>query len=188
VVHLIIAQATANPFNSPPPWLDEGLATYYQEVKDPRFDRVLNSAVQGGTLIPLRALNAGFPDDPNLALLSYAESESVVQFIIEQKGQDRMAALINVFRDGVSYDQAVQKSLGISLDELDREWKAWLGYQGDKPTTAHKPSSPGNGNPAERLPDLLTHLDALTYAAIALLCLVSGAVIVTRFVAARREE
>jgi hypothetical protein len=29
-IHLMVAQATANPFNSAPRWLDEGLAEYFE--------------------------------------------------------------------------------------------------------------------------------------------------------------
>jgi hypothetical protein len=132
VVHLMVAQATRNPFNSPPAWLDEGLATLYQTVDDPRMESILQRAVREGRLIPVRALNSSFPVDPDQALLSYAESRSVVQFIVEQLGEERMAALLQVFCDGVSYDEAVQQALGMTIDELDAAWKAWLGYQGDR--------------------------------------------------------
>jgi hypothetical protein len=143
-VHLIVHQATANPFNTPPPWLDEGLATYFQTVQDTRFDPILQSAVRSGQLIPIRALNSSFPDDPNQALLSYAESESIVRFILEKQGNDRMSALLHAFQGGVSNDQAVQIAFGFSLDELDKEWKAWLGYGGDKQVAAT--INPGNGD------------------------------------------
>ena len=131
VVHVVMAQATANPYNAPPPWLNEGIASYYQEVPDDRFAPVLQRAVREGRLDTVRALNSAFPPDPAAAILAYAESESIARFIIEEKGTDAMADLINVFREGVSYDEAVQRALGISLDELDQEWKAWLGYPGD---------------------------------------------------------
>ena len=131
VVHLMVAQATRNPYNSPPAWLDEGLAAYYQEVDDPRFGPILERAVREGRLIPVRALNSSFPVDPEQALLSYAESRSVVQFIVEQMGEKRMAALLRVFQEGVSYDDAVQRALGMTMEELDQAWKAWLGYPGD---------------------------------------------------------
>jgi hypothetical protein len=40
----------------------------------------------------------------------------------------------------MSYDEAVQSSLGLSLDQLDAEWKAWLDYPGDAPP--EQPSAP----------------------------------------------
>jgi hypothetical protein len=135
-VHLIVHQATENPFNEPPPWLDEGLATYYQAVADPRFAPVLQNAVRTGTLIPVKALNSTFPDDPNQALLSYAESESIVNFILKSKGNDGMAALLHAYQGGVSNEQAVQSAFGETLDQLDTEWKKSLKYPGDAGVSA----------------------------------------------------
>jgi hypothetical protein len=144
VSHLMLNQSTWNPYNSPPNWLDEGLAVFLQETHEPRFEQILDRAVRDGQLIPVRALNSSFPLDPDQALLSYAESWSIVTFIIEQHGDDALARLIAVFRDEVAYDEAVQRSLGISIDELDAQWKHWLGYQGDAPPGARHSTSTGD--------------------------------------------
>ena len=37
ISHQVLHQATKNAFNSPPQWLDEGLATYWQETGRDRF-------------------------------------------------------------------------------------------------------------------------------------------------------
>lgn len=141
VSHLILHQATANPFNTPPNWLDEGLAVYNQETPDSRFQDVLDQAVADGRLIPVRALNSSFPTDPDQAILSYAESASIVAFIADDLGNDKLAALVAVFRDEVSYAEAVERSLGMTIDELDAQWKASLGYQGDAPPELNQPDS-----------------------------------------------
>lgn len=141
ISHLILYQATKNPFNSPPNWLDEGLAVYNQETPDARFQPALDEAVASGRLIPVRALNSSFPTDPDQAMLSYAESASIVAFIAEDLGDDTLAALVAVFRDEVSYAEAVERALGMTIDELDAQWKASLGYQGDTPPELNQPSS-----------------------------------------------
>lgn len=155
VVHMVMAEATDNPFNSPPPWLNEGLASYYQDIPDDRFQPYLQRAVQAGQLDSVRALNSSFPSDPTAALLAYAESESIVQFIIEEKGAEAMGDLIRVFREGVSTDTAVEHALGISIEQLDYEWKQWLGYPGDSPSlgTTTGPIDPQDS----RLAGLLQH-------------------------------
>lgn len=136
VSHLIVSQATENPYNSAPTWLDEGLAVYNQEAQDQNFDDLVLDAVEDGRLIPVRALNASFPVDPDQAILSYAESLSIVTYIIETHGDEALSKLVNVFREEVTYDEAVQRSLGMTIDELDLAWKAWLGYEGDRPIAA----------------------------------------------------
>jgi Peptidase MA superfamily len=131
ITHLIVHQATLNPFNVPPNWLDEGLAVYNQETPDDRFPGILDRAVRDGELIPVRALNSEFPLDPDQALLSYAESESIVAYIIDRWGDDGLGTLLASFRAEMSYDEAVQSSLEVTIEELDADWKASLGYQGD---------------------------------------------------------
>lgn len=150
VSHLIVYQATLNPFNSPPNWLDEGLAVYNQETPDSRFVPLLNDAVAEGRLIPVRALNSSFPFDPDEALLSYAESESIVRFIIERWGDQGIARLLGAFRQELSYDAVVQTALGLTIEQLDAEWKAWLGYPGDAPPG--EPARPNDDDltPSER--------------------------------------
>jgi hypothetical protein len=132
VSHLLLNQATRNPYNSPPNWLDEGLAVYNQETIENRFQQILDRAVRDGQLIPVRALNSSFPFDPDQALLSYAQSWSIVRYIVEVHGDNAMAELISIFREDSTYDGAVQHALGMNIDELDGAWKGWLGYQGDR--------------------------------------------------------
>lgn len=142
VSHLILHQATENPWNSPPNWLDEGLAVYNQETPDRDLPDILDDAVEDGELIPVRALGSSFPLDPDQAFLSYAESHSIVTFIIEELGEAEMAELIAVFRDEVSYDEAVERALGMTVEELDAAWKAWLGYDGDSQPSSNSIDTP----------------------------------------------
>jgi hypothetical protein len=41
-------------------------------------------------------------------------------------------ALVAAFKDGLSYDEAVQQVLKVSIDELDKDWKGSLSYGGDQ--------------------------------------------------------
>jgi hypothetical protein len=132
ISHMVVYQASLNPYNRPPLWLDEGLAVHNQETPDVRFRPLVQDAVENGKLIPIRALDSAFPLDAEQALLSYAESESVVNFIINAYGSKSIGALISAFKDGLSYDQVVQKVLKKSMDDLDREWKQSLNYGGDQ--------------------------------------------------------
>jgi hypothetical protein len=133
VSHVAMHHASANPYNSPPPWLDEGLATYVQAVGDPRLAPALDRAVRDGRLIPIGALRSSFPLDPDLALLSYAESLSIVTFIAETYGRQTVGDLATIYQQEVTHDEAVERVLGMTVEDLDAAWKAWLGYAGDRP-------------------------------------------------------
>jgi hypothetical protein len=152
-VHLMVYQATRNPFNSAPRWLDEGLAITYQEIQEQRFRRILDLAVDEGRLIPVRALRSSFPTDPDLAIQSYAQSQSIVEYLIDEHGYESVSRLLGTYRTGVSHEEAVQQALGMSLDELDAAWKEWLEYEGDR---AEGPGTdPLNPGTLERIEDVL---------------------------------
>nr|MBA2519131.1 hypothetical protein [Chloroflexia bacterium] len=123
VSHQVLHQATENPFNGPPVWLDEGLAVIAQENGAENFPALVQAAAANGVLEPIPVLNSQFPYDAEGALLGYAQSESIVNFIAATYGDDAIARLIAVFRDGVSYDEAVEMTLGVTIDELDGQWR-----------------------------------------------------------------
>jgi hypothetical protein len=156
VVHLLVAQATQNPFNGAPRWLDEGLAINYQEVQEDRFRRVLNDAVDQGQLIPLPALRSSFPSDPDLAIQSYAQSESVLKFMIEEYGHESISAILETYQQGASHADAVEQSIGMSLEEIDEEWKAWLDYDGDVATTT--PGQAAQPDTLDRVEEILINV------------------------------
>ncbi len=136
VSHLLLYQATENPYGAAPHWLDEGLAVYNQEAADTTLAPLLDRAIKNGTLLPTRALNSNFPLDPTQARLSYAESLSLVQYLVATYGDAKVGELLRSFKAELSYDEALVRTFGFDTDGLDREWKASLGYRGDKPAAS----------------------------------------------------
>ncbi|MGI8475650.1 MAG: peptidase MA family metallohydrolase, partial [Thermomicrobiales bacterium] len=72
--HQMLNQATKNPFNSPPTWLDEGLAVSNQDNGNEDFPAIVGRASAENRLLSIRALTSEFPYDPAQATLAYAES------------------------------------------------------------------------------------------------------------------
>lgn len=126
LAHQVLAQLTDNPYGGPPSWFDEGLAMYAQTRRDEWIDARLEEAARQGRLIPLEALAASFPADTDQALLSYAQSQAVVEYLISTYGADRVRALALAFAAAMPVDQALQTVLGRDVDELDAEWRATL--------------------------------------------------------------
>jgi hypothetical protein len=154
--HLMLYQATRNPYNTPPAWMDEGLAVHNQEVQDPFEAQAVKNAASSGTLIPLKSLSGAFGADTDVATLSYGESGSVVGFILDDSryGPDKFARTVASFKEGVTYDDALKAGLGITVDELDRQWRDSLPYEVKPQATAApgqgqgyttRPSGPGTG-------------------------------------------
>ncbi len=127
LTHLLVYQAVG-PEGYPfvPTWLDEGLATVNQIWLDPALDAALEDARKRGEMIPLSELCKPFPADPEAALLSYAESASVVRYIQHRYGNEGIRALLAAYADGSGCEGGVLQALGVSLRQLELAWHADL--------------------------------------------------------------
>jgi hypothetical protein len=147
--HLLLYQATRNPYNAPPAWLDEGLAVYNQETHYPEEEEYVKAAAEGGYLLPIKALSGSFGADEDTAFLSYSQSRSVVEFILNDSryGSEKLARTVAAFKEGVTYDEALTAGLGVTVDELDRQWRDSLPYEVAPPgsTPVQSPPIIGSG-------------------------------------------
>ncbi len=186
--HVVLYQATHNPYTSNPTWVEEGIAVHNQEVPDADFPALVEEAAREGRLIPLRALAASFPSDTDLALLSYAESVSIIEFILDQYGEEGLAALVDVLAEGETAEVAVERALGVSLEELEEDWRATLPAAVRTPLPGAEPSfSSGEEQAESPWPRLIGSAIACTGGA-ALLAVLSGILIILRQRARRKEE
>ena len=138
LAHLVVYQAVFGPYGDIPVWLDEGLAVYTEGGLSSDRRSSLEEAISNDELISVRSLSSSFPTDPDEARLSYAESYSVVVFLLDNYGQDKMLQLLDVFREGSGYDGALIEVYGFDMDGLNELWRASLGL-GPQPTPAPKP-------------------------------------------------
>lgn len=129
MTHLVIHQATENPYGDLPRWLDEGIAVYNenQDELDDDFRPIFERAVKNDELMTLRTLSSPFPSDPMAANLAYGQSGAVVKFIIDSYGTDVMSNLLDIFSEGAIYDEALEEALGMDTDQLDNAFRASLG-------------------------------------------------------------
>ena len=127
LTHLAVHQMTFNPYNELPTWLDEGLAVYNELQPDPSYVRLVSQAAASNTLASVRSLSSPFSAYSNEASLSYAESYSVVNYLIGTYGQGKMLSLLNTFQQGSGYDDAFKKVYGFDMDQLYASWKQNIG-------------------------------------------------------------
>lgn len=140
LAHLVVHQATFGPFGLLPRWLDEGLAVYAEGEMSSGHQSRLNEAISEDRLISVRSLSSSFPTDPDQAKLSYAESYSLVLFLLDNYGQGKMLELLHVFKEGTNYDDALTQVYGFDMDGLNELWRASLGL-GPQPIPT--PGEPG---------------------------------------------
>lgn len=129
LTHLVIHQMTFNPYISLPTWLSEGLAMYAEGNLEPGYRDLLDGAIAGGNLISVRGLSSPFSAYAREASLSYAQSYSLVEFLVGDYGRDKMLGLLNTFSDGSSYDRALEKAYGFDTDGLNTMWREYVTEQ-----------------------------------------------------------
>lgn len=131
MTHLVIHQATDNPYGDLPRWLDEGIAVYNEDkeqlVSD--FKPLLDEAIAKNKVMTLRTLSSPFPSDPIMANLAYGQSGEVVRFIINHHGPEAMAELLDIFSEGALYDEALEQALKVDTDTLDNQWRVSVGLE-----------------------------------------------------------
>jgi hypothetical protein len=126
LTHLVIHQVTHNPYNDLPRWLDEGLAVYNEGTLDAVMGSALQRAVNTDSLISVQSLASPFSTDAQVANLSYAESYSVVEYLVTAHGQAKMLELLNVFSQGSQYDDALQRVYGFDVAGLNSRWRDYV--------------------------------------------------------------
>ena len=127
LTHAMLDQVTKPPFGDIPRWLHEGLAMRSEGGLTVEERALLADAIEIGQLVSLRALNSAFADARDQAVLSYAESYSLVEFIIDQYGTDELGQLIDVFAEGAHYDDAMLEVFGVDMDGMEDLWREYVG-------------------------------------------------------------
>jgi len=124
--HMVIYQTTYSPLSNIPSWLDEGLAMYAEGDPGINFEYRLQTAIRENTLFSIRSISGRFPADYEEAELAYAQSHSLVAFLIENYGGEKMNSLLEAFSAGTSLDEALTEVYGFDSEELENDWRASL--------------------------------------------------------------
>jgi len=126
--HIVVGQATDNPFTTLPRWLDEGLAMHAEGALPVANRNALESAVRSDSLISLRSMTS-YTGQAGDVDLFYGQAYSVVDYMLAEFGQGKMRELLSVFAEGVRQDEALQRTFGFGLDHLEDLWRESLGLQ-----------------------------------------------------------
>ena len=104
-----------------PRWLTEGISVYEEGRQRPEWGRDMEvtfaRALDRGKVLKLRDLNAGFTR-PETISLAYYEASLLVDHIVTTRGQASLNRLVRSFADGLDTEQALQKTLNVSMADL----------------------------------------------------------------------
>lgn len=113
-----------------PKWLDEGIAQWvsdgFGEIIMDRSKSLLTRAVLAGNYIPVSDLAVRFPQNKQALLLAYDESKSLIEYIVSEFGVNSILSILENLKNGDKINPAIEKSISISLYELEKQWRAHL--------------------------------------------------------------
>lgn len=124
LTHLVVYAATQPEYDRVPAWLDEGLATANESSPDTSQTLAVANAAQSDRLLSLDRLCAAFPEDAGQALLAYAQSGSLVQFVRNRYGRQGIQNLLAAYREKAECAAGVERALNVTLPALESQWRA----------------------------------------------------------------
>ena len=122
-----------------PRWFTEGLAVYEETAVSPdwgdRLDPEVISAIKENKLLPLAQLDRGFirPSYPAQVIVSYFQAGKICSFIAEKWGYNKLIDFVHAYAKVEPTPQVVQELLGMSTEEFDKQFFAWLDTQTKAP-------------------------------------------------------
>ena len=124
--HQLVADATGRGYSAVPAWLNEGLAEYANLEPGVAYDRALAYGVFTRRLKPLSYLRQ-FTGEPDDVIIAYGHSSSVVRYLINTYGEEKMPLLMQALQDTLDIDAALRRVYGFDQYGLDSEWRIRLG-------------------------------------------------------------
>lgn len=127
LAHVAVDSIMGGCYASIPLWLNEGIAVYSQGPPDPAYAELLSQAVYYDELFSLRSISEEYQEVDGDPSLTYAESLSVVQFLVKEYGHEKIQTLLQALGEGYAYDSALELALGLDMDGLENAWRKSIG-------------------------------------------------------------
>ena len=123
--HLLVADAAGSAYGQVYTWLNEGLAVY-SEGEDTEFSLYVNTAIRNDAVPPLASLRtyAGTPEE---TLRNYGLGHAVVTYLLDTYGTEKMTRLFAAIRTMHNFEKSLEEAYGLTILELDNEWRESLG-------------------------------------------------------------
>lgn len=126
VTHILVFRAGEGVLGSVPSWLNEGLAEYGNIDPGESYSRALRYAIATDNLLPITAMRSQ-PGNPQDVIIFYGQARSIVRYMVDEFGEEKMRELMATLKGGRNIGNAVQLVYGVSLIELENLWRDSLG-------------------------------------------------------------
>ncbi len=126
--HLLVGDALGRAYSQVPAWLNEGLAEYGDFTGDDNFNDFLIPAIRADKVRPLWH-QGSFSGTPQDILIAYGQGKSVVEYLVANFGEAKMAELMQAIARTLDIDQALKQVYNLDQYELDSAWRRSLGLE-----------------------------------------------------------
>ena len=123
VGHVMVARALGPALPALPTWFNEGAAEYVAGETAAQVDPVWVRAVGRGSSLDLAELDAAISERGDEAGLAYAESASIVNFLVAERGETVIADLIRSLARTRDFETSLQEVIGWRTSELESTWR-----------------------------------------------------------------
>lgn len=125
VAHELIHGLQGNivPLNLTPVWFNEGLAVYFTKEYNLRDKVILSRAIMKNRLIPLDRLSNVLEFNHQKAELAYAESASVIEFLVNVYGAEIIGEIFKKMQTGYGFMKSIELITGIEYSRFESLWK-----------------------------------------------------------------
>jgi len=128
--HIIFREFVGYDNTSIPLWLDEGVAAYQEKARHITANKISKEAIRTKkfiNLVELSRINQNMLGGGNLVNIFYAESLSIVDFLVKEYGTDRFVYFCQNLRDKKNLESAIKTSYSFSnIQELNVAWEKFL--------------------------------------------------------------
>jgi tetratricopeptide (TPR) repeat protein len=113
-------------------WFTEGLAVHEEtqlsaEWGDPITPDIIH-ALREKKLLPVASLDRGFvhPQYPAQVIVSYFQAGQICDYIASRFGEAKLLDMVHSYARLVSTREVIQENLGLSAEDFDHDFLAWL--------------------------------------------------------------
>ena len=128
--HIIFREFVGFDNMSIPLWLDEGVASYQESGRRQIMEILIKQAIKNNSLMDLEKLSSidiGILQDASSINLFYAESLSVIDYLIKEFGSDNFVLFCQGLRDKKDLEGAIRYAYPFSdMKELNLAWQKYL--------------------------------------------------------------
>jgi hypothetical protein len=120
-------------------WFNEGNATFFELNQQNDYEQVVRNMAVNGELPPL-LFGTGPSIRGNSARDGYNIGYTFFKWLVENYGLEAHNELFTLMRRGTRRNAAIEEVTGLPVDEVERQWRTWLGAVGEAPTPIPTPT------------------------------------------------